>query len=100
MLRALADPDMEGEGRFAFIVPARTPRHITDLPYRETTQCIELTKMKEQMAKVAFEPVATPPENAATSLAIGGCMQAPGATFCAQRSTGASRWGEPDKSAV
>ncbi len=72
MLRALADPDMEGEGRFAFIVPARTPRHITDLLYREITQCIELTKMKEQMAKVGFEPVATPPEKRRHSSRKGG----------------------------
>jgi tripartite-type tricarboxylate transporter receptor subunit TctC len=59
-------PDIEGEGWFAFIVPAGTPKDITALLNREITKLIALPDIKEKMAALGFTTVGmTPDESAA-----------------------------------
>ena len=59
-------PDIEGEGWFAAVVPARTPKEIITLLYREIVKIVALPDMKERMATLGFEPVGTTPEECAT----------------------------------
>jgi tripartite-type tricarboxylate transporter receptor subunit TctC len=58
-------PDIEGEGWFAFIVPAGTPREITTLLNREIVKLIALPDTKEKLAALGFTAVSTTPEQAA-----------------------------------
>ena len=54
-------PGIVGEGWFAFIVPAGTPKDITALLYREIVKIIVLPDIKERMATLGFEGVGTTP---------------------------------------
>jgi tripartite-type tricarboxylate transporter receptor subunit TctC len=54
-------PDIVGEGWFAFIVPAGTPKDITALLYREIAKIIVLPDIKERLATLGFEAVGTTP---------------------------------------
>ena len=58
-------PEIEGEGWFAFIVPAGTPSEITALLNREIVKLIALPDAKEKMAALGFTAVGTTPEQAA-----------------------------------
>jgi len=58
-------PEIEGEGWFAFIVPAGTPSEITALLNREIVKLIALPDVKEKMAALGFTAVGTTPEQAA-----------------------------------
>ena len=58
-------PDIEGEGWFAFIVPARTPKEITALLHREVVQILALPDMRERMAALGFQAIGNSPEEAA-----------------------------------
>jgi len=59
-------PEIEGEGWFAFIVPAGTPKEITALLNREITKLIALPDIKEKFAALGFTAVGmTPDESAA-----------------------------------
>lgn len=58
-------PEVEGEGWFAFIVPAGTPREITALLNREIIKLIRQPDTKEKMAALGFTAVGTTPEQAA-----------------------------------
>jgi tripartite-type tricarboxylate transporter receptor subunit TctC len=55
------NPGIVGEGWFAFIVPAGTPKDITALLYREIAKIIVLPDIKERMATLGFEAVGTTP---------------------------------------
>jgi tripartite-type tricarboxylate transporter receptor subunit TctC len=55
-------PAIGGEGWFAFIVPAGTPKDITALLYREIAKIIVLPDIKERMATLGFEGVGTTPD--------------------------------------
>ena len=57
-------PDIEGEGWFAFIVPAGTPKEITALLHREIVKAIALPEIKEKMATLGFETVGNSPDEA------------------------------------
>jgi tripartite-type tricarboxylate transporter receptor subunit TctC len=57
-------PDVEGEGWFAFIVPAGTPKEITALLHREIVKAIALPEIKEKMAALGFEAVGNSPDEA------------------------------------
>jgi tripartite-type tricarboxylate transporter receptor subunit TctC len=57
-------PDIEGEGWFAFIVPAGTPKEITALLHREIVKAIALPEIKEKMATLGFEAVGNAPDEA------------------------------------
>ncbi len=74
--RSLALPDLpsmveagyseiEGEGWFAFIVPAGTPGEITALLNREIVKLISLPDTKEKMTALGFTAVGSSPEQAA-----------------------------------
>jgi tripartite-type tricarboxylate transporter receptor subunit TctC len=55
-------PEIEGEGWFAFIVPAGTPKEITAILNREIVNLIALPDTKEKMAALGFTAVGTTPE--------------------------------------
>jgi tripartite-type tricarboxylate transporter receptor subunit TctC len=55
-------PEIEGEGWFAFIVPAGTPKQITNLLSREIAKVIAMPEIKEKMAALGFTAVGTTPE--------------------------------------
>jgi tripartite-type tricarboxylate transporter receptor subunit TctC len=58
-------PEVEGEGWFAFIVPAGTSKEITTLLHREIVRIIALPDIKEKMAALGFEAVGNTPDEAA-----------------------------------
>ena len=58
-------PEVEGEGWFAFIVPAGTPQEITTLLHREIVKIIALPDMADKMAELGFEAVGNTPDEAA-----------------------------------
>ena len=58
-------PEVEGEGWFAFIVPAGTPKEITTVLHREIIKIIALPDIMEKMATLGFEAVGNTPDEAA-----------------------------------
>lgn len=58
-------PEVEGEGWFAFIVPAGTPKEITALLHREIVKIIALPDIMEKMGTLGFEAVGNTPDEAA-----------------------------------
>ncbi len=59
-------PDVVGEGWFAFIVPAGTPKEITTQLQREIVKIIARPDVKEKMATLGFEAVGNTPDEAAS----------------------------------
>jgi tripartite-type tricarboxylate transporter receptor subunit TctC len=57
-------PEIDGEGWFAFIVPAGTPKDIITLLNREIIQIIALADIKEKMAALGFQAVGNSPAEA------------------------------------
>ena len=49
-------PDIEGEGWFAFIVPAGTPKDVIALLHREIMRAIALPDIQDKMAALGFRP--------------------------------------------
>jgi tripartite-type tricarboxylate transporter receptor subunit TctC len=70
-------PDIEGEAWFAVVVPARTPKETVTLLHREIVKLLALPDIKERLATLGFEPVASTPEECA-----------------AQFRTESAKWGE------
>ncbi|MEO7402633.1 MAG: tripartite tricarboxylate transporter substrate-binding protein [Burkholderiales bacterium] len=58
-------PDIKGEGWFAFVVPAGTPKEITALLHREIVKIIALADVRERLASLGFEPVGSTPDESA-----------------------------------
>ncbi|MBR0725752.1 Bug family tripartite tricarboxylate transporter substrate binding protein [Bradyrhizobium manausense] len=58
-------PEVIGEGWFAFIVPARTPKDIIALLQREIVAIVSLPDITEKMAELGFEAVGDTPDEAA-----------------------------------
>jgi tripartite-type tricarboxylate transporter receptor subunit TctC len=58
-------PEAIGEGWFAFIVPARTPKDIIALLQREIVAIVSLPDITEKMAELGFEAVGDTPDEAA-----------------------------------
>ena len=58
-------PDIVGEGWFAFIVPAGTPKEITTLLNREIVRILALPEIKEKMATLGFDAVGNTSDEAA-----------------------------------
>jgi tripartite-type tricarboxylate transporter receptor subunit TctC len=69
-------PEVEGEGWFAFIVPAGTPKEITSLLHREIVKIIALPDIMEKMATLGFEPVGNTPDEAAAQFRTEGAKWA------------------------
>ena len=57
--------DITGEGWFAFVVPAATPKEITALLHRQIVDIIALPDVKERLKVLGFEAIANTPEQAA-----------------------------------
>lgn len=57
-------PEIEGEGWFAFIVPAGTPKEIITLLHRAIVKIIALPDIMEKMVTLGFEAVGNTPEQA------------------------------------
>jgi tripartite-type tricarboxylate transporter receptor subunit TctC len=67
-VRSMAEagyPEVEGEGWFAFIVPAGTSKEITTLLHREIVKIIALPDIKEKLAALGFEAVGNTPDESA-----------------------------------
>jgi tripartite-type tricarboxylate transporter receptor subunit TctC len=58
-------PEVVGEGWFAFIVPARTPKDIIALLQREIVAIVSLPDVTEKMAELGVEAVGDTPDEAA-----------------------------------
>jgi tripartite-type tricarboxylate transporter receptor subunit TctC len=59
-------PEVQGEGWFAFVVPAGTPNEIIALLNREINRAMALPDIREKMAALGFTVVGTTPEDSAT----------------------------------
>lgn len=55
-------PDQESIFMQAVLAPARTPKDIVDLWYREVVRIVALPDVKERLAVLGFDPVANTPE--------------------------------------
>ena len=58
-------PDIEGEGWFAFVVPAGTPREITILLQREIVAIMSTPDVTQRIAALGFELVGSTPNECA-----------------------------------
>lgn len=58
-------PEIEGEGWFAFVVPAGTPKDVIALLHREIVRAIAQPDVKEKMAALGFSALGTTPEQSA-----------------------------------
>jgi tripartite-type tricarboxylate transporter receptor subunit TctC len=58
-------PEIEGEGWFAFMTPAGTPRDIIDLLYRDISEALASPDLKDKLAALGFTPIAKSPEQSA-----------------------------------
>jgi len=45
-----------------FLVPAQTPREIVQRLYEESKKVLDLPEVRERLAKMGIEPVASPPD--------------------------------------
>ncbi|WP_375778660.1 tripartite tricarboxylate transporter substrate-binding protein [Bradyrhizobium sp. ma5] len=59
-------PEIQGEGWFAFVVPARTPKEIVTLLNREINRAMAQPDIKEKVVALGFTVVGTTPEDSAT----------------------------------
>jgi tripartite-type tricarboxylate transporter receptor subunit TctC len=55
-------PEIEGETWFTLVAPARTPKDIIALLYRETSKAVAAPIVKERLASLGYEPVGSTPE--------------------------------------
>jgi tripartite-type tricarboxylate transporter receptor subunit TctC len=58
-------PEIEGEGWFAFIVPAGAPKDVIDVLHREIVKAVRLPNIQQKMEALGFLAVDTTPEQAA-----------------------------------
>ena len=58
-------PEIEGEGWFAFIVPAGAPKDVIDVLHREIVKAVRLPDIQQKMEALGFLAVYTTPEQAA-----------------------------------
>jgi tripartite-type tricarboxylate transporter receptor subunit TctC len=54
--------EIEGETWFTLVAPARTPKDIIALLYRETSKAVAAPVVKERLASLGYEPVGSTPE--------------------------------------
>ncbi len=59
-------PEIEGETWFTLVAPARTPKDIIALLYRETSKAVAAPVVKERLASLGYEPVGSTPEECDT----------------------------------
>jgi tripartite-type tricarboxylate transporter receptor subunit TctC len=63
-------PDQEADTMQGILVPAGTPKAITDLLHREIVKVMALPEVMERMAVLGFEPVANTPEEFAARIKL------------------------------
>jgi tripartite-type tricarboxylate transporter receptor subunit TctC len=63
-------PDIEGDSWVGILVPAGTPKEIITALHRETGKIITLPDMKERLAALGFERVASTPEEFAQRIRV------------------------------
>jgi tripartite-type tricarboxylate transporter receptor subunit TctC len=61
-------PEIAGESWFAVVAPAGTPKEIITLLHREIARAIAAPDMKERLATLGYEPVASTPDECAAQL--------------------------------
>src|SRR5215470_8135153 len=61
-------PEVQAEAWMALVAPARTPQAIVDKLYAETKAALATPELREQMAKLLFEPVGNSPSDFAKVL--------------------------------
>jgi tripartite-type tricarboxylate transporter receptor subunit TctC len=62
-------PQIEGDGWVGILVPAGTPAAIIAVLYRESTNILARPDMKERLATLGYDVVASTPEEFATRIA-------------------------------
>ena len=60
--------DVDGEGWFAFVVPAATPKETVAMLYRAISEVMESTAVRSRLPGLGFELVLSPPEVSASRL--------------------------------
>src|SRR5262249_33882202 len=63
-------PDQEADTMQGVVVPAGTPKTIIDLLHREIVQAMALEDVKERMATLGFDAVASTPEEFAARIKV------------------------------
>ncbi|WP_395712911.1 Bug family tripartite tricarboxylate transporter substrate binding protein [Reyranella sp.] len=58
----LGHPDLTGEGWFAFLAPAGTPREILRLLHQQIVKAMALADVKERLSALGYETVGNSPE--------------------------------------
>jgi tripartite-type tricarboxylate transporter receptor subunit TctC len=61
-------PDIEGDSWVGVLVPAGTPKDIIALLHREIVKILALPDIKERLATLGYDPVASTPEEFATRI--------------------------------
>jgi tripartite-type tricarboxylate transporter receptor subunit TctC len=63
-------PEIEGETWFTLVAPARTPKDVIALLYRETSRAVAAPLVKERLASLGYEPVGSTPEECAEQFKV------------------------------
>ena len=63
-------PEVVGESWFAAVVPTGTPKEIITLLQREIARAITVPDMRERLAALGYEPVASTPEECAARFRV------------------------------
>jgi tripartite-type tricarboxylate transporter receptor subunit TctC len=58
----LGQPDLTGEGWFAFLAPAGTPREILSLLHKQIVKAMALSDVKERLSALGYETIGSTPE--------------------------------------
>jgi tripartite-type tricarboxylate transporter receptor subunit TctC len=63
-------PDVEGDSWVGILVPAKTPKDIIALLHREIVKILALPDMKERLATLGYDPIASTPDEFATRIKL------------------------------
>jgi tripartite-type tricarboxylate transporter receptor subunit TctC len=63
-------PDVEGDSWVGVLVPAKTPKYIVALLHREIVKILAQPDMKERLATLGYEPIASTPDEFAARIKV------------------------------
>jgi tripartite-type tricarboxylate transporter receptor subunit TctC len=63
-------PEVEGDSWVGVLVPAKTPKEIIALLHSEIVKILALPDMKERLATLGYEPIASTPDEFATRIKV------------------------------
>jgi tripartite-type tricarboxylate transporter receptor subunit TctC len=63
-------PEVEGDSWVGVLVPAKTPKEIIALLHSEIVKVLALPDMKERLATLGYEPIASTPDEFATRIEV------------------------------